>query len=120
MSFAEKDLILKMDTEASSTIETGMDKGHKGFHMHNMTCQIRVVTFAETITGWKPINIKSGKMLLNGKILPILSCFLFLFDENKDRVLVSAKNKGQKYIKLADIATLTQLVRRDSKLALYF
>ena len=42
MSFAEKDLILKMDTEASSTIETGVDKGHKGFHMHNMTCQKRV------------------------------------------------------------------------------
>ena len=47
-------------------------------------------------------------MLLNGKILPILSCFLLLFDENK--VLVSVKNdSGQKYIKLADIATLTQL-----------
>ena len=42
MSFAEKDLILKMDTEASSNIETGVDKGHKGFHMHNMTCQKRV------------------------------------------------------------------------------
>ena len=52
------------------------------------------VTFAETITGWKPINIKSGKTLLNGKILPILSCFLFLFDENKDIVLVSAKNNS--------------------------
>ena len=35
MSFAEKDLILKMDTEASSTIETGVEKGHKGFHMQN-------------------------------------------------------------------------------------
>ena len=49
-------------------------------------------------------------MLLNGKSLSILGCFLFLFDENKDRVLVSAKNNsGAKYIKLADIATLTQL-----------
>ena len=42
MSFAEKDLILKMDTGASVTIETGVDKGHKGFHMHNMTCHKRV------------------------------------------------------------------------------
>ena len=40
------------------------------------------------------MNIKSGKMLLNGKTLPILSCFLFLFDENKDRVLASAKNNS--------------------------
>ena len=42
MSFSEKDLILKIDTEASSTSETAVDKGHKSFHMHNMTCQKRV------------------------------------------------------------------------------
>ena len=54
--------------------------------MHNMACQKRVQSL--------PINIKSGKKLPNGKTLSILSCFLFLFDENKDRVLVSAKNNS--------------------------
>ena len=48
------------------------------------------------------------KMLLKGKILPILSCFLFLFDENMIEYWFPRKTvQGQKYIKLADISTLT-------------
>ena len=46
-------------------------------------------------------------MLLKGKILPILSCFLFLFDKNMIIYWYSRKTiQWQKYIKLADIATL--------------
>ena len=41
-NFAGKDskrvfLVLKMDTDMGSTNQTGMNKGHKGFHMHNRT-----------------------------------------------------------------------------------
>ena len=46
-------------------------------------------------------------MLLKGKILPILSCFLFLFDESMIEYWYPRKTmQGQKSIKLADIASL--------------
>ena len=46
-------------------------------------------------------------MLLKGKILQIFSCFLFLFDENMIEYWYPQKTiQGQKYIKLADLATL--------------
>ena len=46
-------------------------------------------------------------MLLKGEILPILSCFLFLFDEGMMKYWYPRKTiQGQKYIKLANIATL--------------
>ena len=59
-------------------------------------------------------------MPLKGKILPILSSFLFLFDENMIEYWYPQKKKkkkkkirGQKYIKLVDIATLNQLKHFD-------
>ena len=77
--------------------------------MHKMTYQKSLLPL-QGLTGWKPINIKSEKkkMCLKGKILPILSCFLFLFAENMIEYWYPRKTiQGQKYIKLADIATLT-------------
>ena len=48
-------LVLKMDTKLSSTIQTGMNKGHKGFQKNNRTSE-KIVTFAKNY--W---HIKSGK-----------------------------------------------------------
>ena len=76
--------------------------------MHNMTYQKRLLPL-HGITGWKPISIKSGeKRLLKGEILPVLSFFpLFLFDESMIIYWYPRKTiQWQKYIKLADIATL--------------
>ena len=67
------------------------------------------VTFAETY--WLEANkYQIWKNAPKWENSANIEFFLFLFDENKDRVLVSGKNNsGAKYIKLADIATLTQL-----------
>ena len=61
--------------------------------MHNMTCQKKSITFAETY--WLEANkYQIWKNAPKWENIPILSCFLFLFDENKDRVLLSAKNNS--------------------------
>ena len=74
--------------------------------MHNITFQKRLYLL-QGIIGWKQINIKSAKKAPKGEILPILSCFLFLFDESMIKFRHPRKTiQGQKYIKLADIATL--------------
>ena len=66
----------KIDTDMSSTNQTGMNKGHKGFHMHNMTYRKRLYPL-QGITGWKSISIKSGKNAPKSGISRILVVFKF-------------------------------------------
>ena len=68
----------KKDTDLSSTIQTGMKNGHKGFHIQNRNYQ---KIFAG-VTGWKPISINLEILILKGEFLPILSCFPFILDES--------------------------------------
>ena len=49
--------------------------------MHNQTFQNFFLPM-QRLTGRTQISIKSGKMLIKGKFLPILSFFPFLSDEN--------------------------------------
>ena len=64
----------------SITIQTGMNNGHKGFHMQNRTYQ-KIVTFAG-ITGWKPISIKSGNTAPKGGISTNIEFFPFILDDS--------------------------------------
>ena len=84
--------------------------------MHNMPYQKKNCNLPlQGLTGWKPISIKSEKkMLLKGKNLPILNCFIFLSDETMIEYGYPRKTiQGQKYIKFADIATLSLSITND-------